>query len=270
MNIPDKENLFSIAQAANACAVSRSTLLRMEDEGLLTPALHEDGRYRYYSTENVMQAMQIYAMHRMGLTRKQIRPLVDTPDEIGSVIERLETQRDKMDHIITELKKRTLQDSSTVTELMQLSETLCYIRTYDVEGTRVDLSQYLMETITEAIRAGCRLNWDRTPFLRVFRPDLADGHYTPGLYKYYICVPILSHPKDCRDIDTVYPRTILSVTWHGQVTDLSDRTLSLTADARDRGLNPTGWFHVIEMLLNVPNKEKEAQSKILQLGCIVE
>ena len=43
-----KKELFTIAQAANACNVSRSTLLRMEEEGLLTPALHEDGKYRYY------------------------------------------------------------------------------------------------------------------------------------------------------------------------------------------------------------------------------
>ena len=86
MNTPDKETLFTIAQAANACSISRSTLLRMEDEGLLAPALHEDGGYRYYDTDNVMQALQIYTMHRMGLTRKEIRPLVETPDDIDSVL----------------------------------------------------------------------------------------------------------------------------------------------------------------------------------------
>ena len=82
MNTPETKKLFTIAQAANACSVSRSTLLRMEEEGLLKPARHNDGRYRYYDVQNIMEAMQIYSMHRMGLTRSQIRPLIDTPEEI--------------------------------------------------------------------------------------------------------------------------------------------------------------------------------------------
>ena len=269
MNTPEKEELFTIAQAANACSVSRSTLLRMEDEGLLTPALHEEGKYRYYNTVNVMQAMQIYALHRMGLTHKEIRPIVDTPDEIGSVIAQLEYLRDNMDRIITDLKKRTLQDPTAVTELLQLPETLCYIKTYDVEGGRYDLRQYLMDAITESIRRGCRLNWDRSPFLRVYRPDLAEGRFTPGLYKYYACVPIQGYPKGCRNIEAVWPRQILSVTWHGQVNDLTDRTLTLAEEAKSRGLVPTGWFHVIQMLLNTP-RSGDTLSQVLQLGCIVE
>ena len=253
-----KKELFTIAQAANACNVSRSTLLRMEEEGLLTPALHEDGKYRYYSTENIMQAMQINAFHRMGLTRREIRPVFETPAEIDEIVTRLE------------LKKRTLQDSSSVVELLNIPETLCYTRIYDVEGGRYDLGQYLRETITEAVRAGCRLNWDRRPFMRVNRPDLAEGVFRPGIYRYHICVPVLNQPKGCEAIRAVQERRILSVTWHGRVTDLPDRTLTLAADARARGLSPTGWFHVIQLILNRPSGEHDPVSDVLQLGCIVE
>ena len=144
-----KEKLFTITQAANACSVSRSTLLRMEEEGLLTPALHEEGKYRYYSTENVMQALQIYAMHRMGLTHSEIHPLVDSPGDIDAVIARLEHLRDNLDDILTYLKKQTLKDSSTVTEMLRLPETLCYVRTYELEGGRYDLSQYIRSTLTD-------------------------------------------------------------------------------------------------------------------------
>ena len=270
MNPPEKEKLFTIAQAANACGISRSTLLRMEDEGLLAPALHEDGQYRYYSTVNVLQALQIYNMHRLGLTRREIRPVVDTPDEIGSVIERLESMRDNLSTIITHLKKRSLQDPSAVTELLQIPETLCYIKGYELPGGRYNLREYLMETITEAVNAGCRLNADSGPFMRVFRPDLAEGKFTPGLYRYNFCVPIRSHPKGCENIGTVQSRQILSVTWHGRVTDLPDRTLTLAEEARDMGLTPSGWFHVILVLLNAPAATEDERSHILQLGCITE
>lgn len=270
MNTPETKKLFTIAQAANACSVSRSTLLRMEEEGLLKPARHSDGRYRYYDVQNIMEAMQIYSMHRMGLTRSQIRPLIDTPEEIDGVIARLETMRNNLDAAITELKKRTLEDSSSVTELLQLPETLCYIKPYDLEGGRYDLGQYLQETIEEAIEAGCRFDWDRRPFMRVFREDLAEGVFRPGTYRYHVCIPVQRHPKALQDIALLKPRRILSVTWHGRVTDLSARTLTLTEDARAMGLKPTGWFHLIQLILNVPREEIDPQSSVLQLGCIVE
>lgn len=268
MNTPDKENLFTIAQAANACSVSRSTLLRMEDDGLLTPALHEEGKYRYYSTENVLHAMQINTMHRMGLTRKEIRPLMDSPRDTDAVIARLEHLRDNLDTILTELKKRTLKDSSTVTETLQVQETRCYIRSYDMAWNLGKLERHLDETLTDAIRAGCRLDWDRGPFMRVCRPDIAEGKAVPGIYRYYICIPVRYFPKNCANIETVQPRHVLSVTWHGQVTDLSQRTLTLAANARAMGLTPTGWFHFILMLSGAAQNADASQ--ILQLGCIVE
>ena len=178
--------------------------------------------------------------------------------------------RDNLDSAITELKKRTLQDSSSVVEQLNIPETLCYTRIYDVEGGRYDLGQYLRETITEAVRAGCRLNWGRRPFMRVNRPDLAEGVFRPGIYRYHICVPVLNQPKGCEAIRAVQPRLILSVTWHGRVTDLVDHTLTLAADARARGLKPTGWFHVIQLILNRPSGEHDPVSDMLQLGCIVE
>ncbi|MBR5641082.1 MAG: MerR family transcriptional regulator [Firmicutes bacterium] len=266
----EQNNLFTIAQAANACGISRATLLRMEGEGLLAPVRDEDSRYRYYSTLNILQAIQIYNMHRLGLTRREIRPIVDTPDEIGSVIEKLESMRDNLSTIIAHLKKRSLQDPSEVTELLQIPETLCYIKVYELPGGRYDLRQYLMETISEAVQAGCRLNADRGPFMRVYRPDLAEGQFTPGLYRYYFCVPIRSHPKDCANIEAVQSRQIVSVTWHGRVTDLPDRTLTLAEEARGMGLTPSGWFHVILVLLNAPADMTDERSQILQLGCITE
>ena len=266
----EQNSLFTIAQTANACGISRATLLRMEDEGLLAPARHEEGRYRYYDTTNILQALQIHNMHRLGLTRREIRPVVDTPDEIGPVIEKLEVMRDNLNTIIAHLKKRSLQDPSEVTELLQIPETLCYIKVYELLGGRYDLRQYLMETIMEAVQAGCRLNADRGPFMRVYRPDLAEGKFTPGLYKYYFCVPISSHPKGCENIGTVQSRQVLSVTWHGRVTDLQSRTLTLTEEARGMGLTPSGWFHVILVLLNAPADVMDERSQILQLGCIAE
>ena len=47
----DMKKLFQITEAARACSLSRSTLLRLEEKGLLTPAYTApDSGRRYYDT----------------------------------------------------------------------------------------------------------------------------------------------------------------------------------------------------------------------------
>ena len=78
------------------------------------------------------------------------------------------------------------------------------------------------------------------------------------------------HPKNCSNIDIVIPRKILSVTWHGQVTDLAERTLTLAESARRQGFQPNGWFHLRVILPRMQKKTEHKGDDILQLGCIIE
>ena len=67
MSQAEIKGLFRIAQAANACGLSRSTILRMEESGLLTPAYiePESGR-RYYDNHNIARILQIENLKYMG------------------------------------------------------------------------------------------------------------------------------------------------------------------------------------------------------------
>ena len=128
----------------------------------------------------------------------------------------------------------------------------------------------MYESLTEAINAGVKLHWERGPFIRTYRPDIAAGRSENKLFQYNFCIPIRSYPKGCSNIDVVYPRRILSVMWHGRVTDLMERTLTLAETARTRGLTPTGWFHLILLLGMDSHLPGEQSSRLLQLGAIVE
>ena len=56
----DLKKLFQITEAARACSLSRSTLLRLEEKGLLTPAYTApDSGRRYYDNHNVARILQI-------------------------------------------------------------------------------------------------------------------------------------------------------------------------------------------------------------------
>ncbi len=53
------KKLFTIGQVCKCCGVSRSTILRMEIRGLLSPRVDENTGYRYYNIYNVTKVLNI-------------------------------------------------------------------------------------------------------------------------------------------------------------------------------------------------------------------
>lgn len=49
------QNYLTINQLAKVCSISRASLLRMEQDGILTPAyVNPDNGYRYYDSGSVI------------------------------------------------------------------------------------------------------------------------------------------------------------------------------------------------------------------------
>lgn len=272
----DKKVYVTVGQLVNSCGLSRSTILRMEDAGLLEPAARGDGSFRYYDAENILRIMHVYNLHKLGLTRREIRAMIEDPGNYTSAIRKLEEQRERLDRVIQGLKKRTLQDNTMKTELTVYPPMPCFIRSFDARGDRYNFNPNILQTLADAVRAGCVLDNENSPFLRVRRPDLAAGEYQPGIYRYYVCIPLKSGVKqpnlkedDCF-VDEMEERTAMSVTWHGRVGSLYLPLLELVKTAKAHGLQPTGWFHAQLVLFSREEAEEVMESRVLQAALIVE
>ena len=69
----DTKKLFQITEAAHACGLSRSTLMRQEEKGLLKPAyIAPDSGRRYYDNHNVARILQIETFKAMGFGTEEI------------------------------------------------------------------------------------------------------------------------------------------------------------------------------------------------------
>ena len=87
----DIKNLFQITEAAQACGLSRSTLLRMEEKGLLPPAyIAPDSGRRYYDNHNVARIMQIEKLKAMGLGTEEIAGYFASGGEVTDLLSMLE------------------------------------------------------------------------------------------------------------------------------------------------------------------------------------
>lgn len=85
------DKLFSINQVSKSCGVSRSTLMRLENRGLLTPA-RVDGEtgYRWYDNYNVSRVMQILSFLQMGMTYDDAALYYRTNGTSRELLERME------------------------------------------------------------------------------------------------------------------------------------------------------------------------------------
>ena len=86
------KQFFQITEAARACGLSRSTLMRMEERGLLTPVFTApDSGRRYYDNHNVARIMQIEKFKAMGLGSKEIADYFAHGGEAEVLLEALGT-----------------------------------------------------------------------------------------------------------------------------------------------------------------------------------
>lgn len=92
MSTKDNSTLYKIGQVARASNLSRATIMRFEEDGLLKPAyINSESGYRYYSCENLARIFSILKLQRIGFTKKQIREINDS-SKIEETINRLHYQ----------------------------------------------------------------------------------------------------------------------------------------------------------------------------------
>lgn len=103
----DTKSLFQITEAAHACGVSRSTLMRMEEKGLLAPAYvaPESGR-RYYDNHNVARVLQIEKFKSMGLGAQEIADYFVRGGEVSGLLAVLEERLQELLQGVEELRLR--------------------------------------------------------------------------------------------------------------------------------------------------------------------
>ena len=101
------KQFFQITEAARACGLSRSTLMRMEERGLLTPVFTApDSGRRYYDNHNVARIMQIEKFKAMGLGSKEIADYFAQGGEAEVLLEALETRLRDLQRSVEEMRLR--------------------------------------------------------------------------------------------------------------------------------------------------------------------
>ena len=249
--------LFQITEAAHACGLSRSTLLRMEGKGLLMPACvtPESGR-RYYDNHNIARILQIEKFRAMGLSTEEIADYFVRGGDASELLTVLERRLRDLQRSVEEMQLRAADSSGISVQLMTLPAVTCCMRR--CEGhTIAEKYACMYDFYSECIKKGYELS-DEPLFTISDRHDFLDGHLRDEPYPFYVCVPIRPRRLD-KDAVTLPECHALSVLYYGDYDGAYEAWLTLGRETKSRGLKAAGLPRVLGIIAPYTGREIEAR-----------
>ena len=261
-------SLFSIRQAARACSLSRSSLIRMEEKGLLTPARTDPKNgYRYYDNYNISRILQIQKFQWMGFSPGEITSYYESGGKADELLATLEEKLSVLQQQVTEMRLRSHNVPDMSLSIIEIPETVCCVRKF--QGPFVhDKYHAAYDFFHECVEKGIALA--PKPFFFINeRTDYLEGNFSSTSYDSYICIPVLPEqaPEDAISVPAC---TALSLVGYGNYSTIDEAYLYLGEQVRERGLTPAGYVRAIALVAPYVGKEIAPQKYCSQLMLPIE
>lgn len=256
-------SLFSIRQAARACSLSRSSLLRLEEKGLLTPAYtNTTNGYRYYNNDNINRVLQIQKFQQMGFSSEEISSYYAGGGKADELLASLEKKLSTLQLQVAEMRLRSHGVPDMSLSVIKLPEIICCTRKY--QGFLVqDKYHATYDFLHECIENGIALA-PKPLFLINEHTDYLEGKITSAPYDFHICIPVL--PEQAPENAVAIPAcTALSLLVYGNYSNLNEAHLYLGEQVRKRRLTPAGYIRAVSLVGPYVGKEIDPDRYCSQL-----
>ena len=256
-------SLFSIRQAARACNLSRSSLIRLEDKGLLTPARTDaNSGYRYYDNNNISRILQIQKFQQMGFSPEEIISYYESGGKADELLATLEQKLYLLQQQIAEMRLRSHDVPDMSLSILKIPETVCCVRRY--QGAVIqDKYHASYDFFHECVEKGIALA-PKAFFLIDERTDYLEGELSSAPHDFYVCMPVLPEqaPEDAIPIPAC---TALSLLVYGNYANLNEAHLYLGEQVRKQGLTPAGYIRALSLVGPYVGKEIDPNMYCSQL-----
>ncbi len=261
-----KKNLYQITEAARACGVSRSTLLRLEEKGLLEPAyISEESGRRYYDNFNVARVLQVEKFKSMGLKNEEIKSYYESGGEAEELLSSMKAKLSELQQSVEELQLRVTSEDKISVQEITLPETVCRMR-QAMGRTIAEKYQTMFDFYGECIRKGYIFS-DEPIFDICERKDFLDGYIGEKDYPFYVCIPMKEKTPD----SIVLPACkALSVLYYGSYANVDEAWLTLGREVKKRNLKPVGFPRVIGIVAPYTGRKIAAERYCSRLVIPVE
>lgn len=240
------KDLFPVTQAAKVCGLSRSTLLRFEERGLLIPAyISPKSKRRYYDNHNISRILQIRKFQQMGFDTDEIAAYYAGQGRADELLTHLENKLSALQESIEEMRMRAHDTPDMSVSVVNVPEILCCSRRF--QGASVENKYHAMYVFFhECVKKGIVLTPEPL-FIINERTDYLGGKISSAPFDSYACIPI-QPGQELEDIVRLPACTALSMLFYGNLRNLNDALLYLGEQVKKRGLKPVGYIRGISLV----------------------
>lgn len=241
------DKFFATNQVCQSCGLSRSTILRMEDRGLLKPAFtNPETGVRRYDNHNVAQIMQIKRFLDMGLSYDNVALYYQSGGVSRELLAQMEAKYLQFKRAYEDIKLRVDRREHLSFEFVELPEYVCYAREFH-GATAEDSYRAMYGLYHEAVEKGCRLSATEPLFVIQKRTEYLEGKFADAPGDFICCVPL--EPENPPEEAVIYPPCRgFSCLGYGDYSRRNADFNEFGREIRKRGLRTAGHLRVLGLV----------------------
>ncbi len=236
----DPAKLFTMHQAVAATGLSRSTIMRMEDRGLLEPAyISPTSGNRYFDMYNVSRILSVQQLLELGFTYEEAGAYFSSGADAAELFALVERRLRMLQRTYDEMKLRATTGDHLSIQLCPIDEGWYYVERHEAGLTLQDKYNANYAAHCHCVEKGIRLGLGSQLCVN-HRTDYLAGRIDAASYPFDSYVPV--HPgQDAPDVVHESACTALVLYYCGDLSELDDAYLRLGREVRERGLKPAGY-----------------------------
>lgn len=246
--------LFTISQVSKSCAISRATILRLEEKGLIHPAkIDKQNKYRYYDIHNITAILQMKHFLHIGMNYDDILLYYQARGRSPQLLKQLEDRMYSIIRTYEEMKLRMSKEEQLHFEMISLPQYVCYAKQFSGLDTE-DRYQKMYQLYLEVIEKGYRPLCDESLFIIEKRMDFIEDTYKEEVVDFICCIPL--EPQDAPQDALILPACkAFSCLYYGNYNRLPDVYNEFGKKIRELGIVPTDYPRGLGVVASYTGKD---------------
>ena len=240
MFFPEDQQLFTVSELARACGVSRTTLIRIEECGMLTPyRINPETGYRYYNAYNAAQVGQYLFLQSLGLMREEIAEYYYRKTDSTAFLKAQRERLERMQRVLEELEIRNGDVPGISFSYIDLPEQTCFCLETELSSPE-EGELFFYKAHEQCIREGFRLRGTE-PLFGITSDDWRIPSAQPGKPpKTTACIPVEAQGRSDPRL-AVFPAVhAFSGLIYGDYSMIGELSLRFWQEADAKGIKPAG------------------------------
>lgn len=247
MKFPDKRALFTVKEVCHACGISRSTLLRLEDCGILTPFhVDPDTGYRYYDTQNVTTIGQYQRLQKVNLSRKEISDLYFGRVDSERFLQEQRQKLNMMMHFLDSYELCHDRSKDHSCSYVTLPATICRCIPITVHSLE-ECATFSYLAYESCVKEGYRMNCSEPlsvlcdDWHRIMDPPASGFDFT-------LCIPVIPDSEDDSKLQHFPSTDAFSILGFGDPSIIPGLWDCFSEEIKARKLHPSGPARMIVLI----------------------